>query len=176
MDIVYIIGKQKSDADNFELRCSLRSIAKYGINVDNVFIVGYVPDFVSDKVIGIPFEQPYPGDTCDEKSANIMASVVRATMDPRVGNHFLVSSDDHFYTDYTDFDNYPIHLRKYTWGTGKNRTQLPDTHSDELPEYTKFLVDSCLRLKERNLPTYNFTLHRNMHIWKDVIFVKLLTN
>lgn len=170
MDIVYIIGKQKSDADNFELRCSLRSIAEYGQNIDNVFIVGYIPDFVSDKVVQIPFEQPWPGDTIEEKNSNIAASVLRAVQDPRVGEHFLVSMDDHFYTNYTDFNNYPIHIRKYNWGIGKNKTLLPSAYTDDMPEYTRFLVDCCNILLDRGMPHYNFTLHRNMHVWKDIVY------
>ena len=53
MDIVYIIGKG-SKWNNQELKYSLRSIAKYGINIGKVFIVGYKPNFVSDEVIYIP--------------------------------------------------------------------------------------------------------------------------
>ena len=169
MDIVYIIGKQKSDANNFELRCSLRSIAEYGQNIDNVFIVGHIPEFVSDEVVQIPFEQPWSGDNTYEKSCNIAASVLKACEDPRIGDHFLVSMDDHFYTDYTDFNNYPIHLRKYDWGIGKNRILLPYEHTNDMPEYTLFLADCGKLLRDRDMPHYNFVLHRNMHIWKDVV-------
>ena len=57
MDILYVIGKG-SEWNNNELRFSLRSIAKYGKNIDRVFIVGYKPDFVSDEVTFIPCDDP----------------------------------------------------------------------------------------------------------------------
>jgi hypothetical protein len=173
MDIVYIIGNQKSDADNIELRCSLRSIAKYGKNIDNVFVIGYPPKFLSDKVIKIPFEQPYAGDTIEEKNANIAASVVRAVKDKRISDHFLVSMDDHFYIVPIDFDNYPVHIRKYTWNRGKRKIKLPHTYTDDMPDYARWLVDCRKRLKRRGMPTYMFTLHRNLHVWKEAVLSNL---
>lgn len=171
MDIVYIIGKDKSKCCHLEFKCSLRALEQYGINVGKVFVVGCCPDWVSDEVIKIPFEQPWEGKSCDEKNANILASVLRACEDERVSKHFLVSMDDHMLSDYVDFDEntYPIYIRKYFCGEGYKRTLLPSNHSEDLPEYSNFLVDCCLRLKERNLTTINFILHRNMHIWKDLL-------
>ena len=171
MDIVYIIGKNKSKCGHLEFKCSLRALEQYGVNVGKVFVVGSCPDWLSDEVIKIPYEQPWEGKTCDEKNANIMASVLYAAQDPRVGKHFLVSMDDHMLSDYVDFDEntYPIYTRRYFCGEGYKKTYLPSVHTENMPEYTHFLVDSCLRLKERGLDTINFTLHRNMHIWKDII-------
>ena len=50
MDILYVVGTG-SKWDNNELRYSLRSIDKYGINIDRVFIVGTKPDFCDGKSI-----------------------------------------------------------------------------------------------------------------------------
>ena len=56
MDILYVVGRG-STWNNNELKYSLRSIAKNGINVDRVFIVGYIPDFINrEEVICLPFE------------------------------------------------------------------------------------------------------------------------
>lgn len=181
MDIVYIIGKQKSNVDNFELQCSLRSIAEYGKNIDNVFIIGDIPDFVSDEVIKIPFEQPYPGIIMNEKACNIAASILEAVKDPRIGEHFLVSMDDHFYTNYVDFNNYPIHIRKYSFDTSEHGAFLPYEYTDNMCEYAKFLTDCGKMLRDNNMQYYNFALHRNMHIWKDIVntdieYLKTLIN
>ena len=80
MDILYIIGKNKSLCSNFELKCSLRSIAKYGKNIDRVFVAGYCPEWLSDEVIKIPYEQPYADDniTTHEKHCNIAATILYA--------------------------------------------------------------------------------------------------
>ena len=178
MDIVYIV--KKNEIDNFELRCSLRSIAQYGKGIDNVFVVGDCPEWVSDEVIKIPHVQPYNDNerrlTQDEKSANITSSVLKACLSEQVGDHFLVSMDDHYLTKPVDFNNYPVHLRlyKFFW---KDDTQ----HLTELPDktmgvpYTDFLHRSRIRLKEQGLPWYNFILHCNMHIWKQDILDNFYT-
>lgn len=175
MDIVYIV--KKNGIDNFELRCSLRSIAQYGVGIDNVFVVGDCPDWLSDEVIKIPHVQPYNGKLSqDQKNANIASSVLKACMDKRVGDHFLVSMDDHYLTQSTDFNNYPIHLRKYPYFWGKNSkyfTELPDRSVGVA--YTDFLHRSRMRLKEQGLPHYNFTLHHNLHIWKQDILDNFYT-
>lgn len=44
MDILYIVGKGRSLCDNKELRYSLRSLAKYGKNIDRIFVAGYCPE------------------------------------------------------------------------------------------------------------------------------------
>ena len=42
MDLLYIVGEGVSKCDYFDLRCSLRSLARYGKNIDRVFVAGFV--------------------------------------------------------------------------------------------------------------------------------------
>ena len=55
-DVVYPIG-QGSSWKNNELRFSLRSIEKYGINVGKLFIVGELPDFLLGEDIIYTYRQ-----------------------------------------------------------------------------------------------------------------------
>lgn len=54
MDIIYSIGSG-STWDNNELRYSLRSLDMYGKSYDRVFVVGNIPEFLSDEVIKVPY-------------------------------------------------------------------------------------------------------------------------
>jgi len=56
MDIVYLMGEGYSKCNYNELRYSLRSIDKYGKNVDRVYVIGYCPEWLSDEIIKIPLD------------------------------------------------------------------------------------------------------------------------
>lgn len=145
MDIVYIVGKG-SRWNNQELKYSLRSIAKHGKNINNVCIVGYKPNFVSDKVIHIPCE-----DIGDKKHKRILNKILAAANSGLVSNDFLISSDDHFYIKDVDFDNYPIYYKHEVItinGTG---------------EYFDSLKNTKQFLEANNLTLYQTNPHCNTH-------------
>ena len=52
MDLIYIINKKLSKCDNFELRWSLRSIEQFAKGIDNIYIIGDVPEFVAEVAAG----------------------------------------------------------------------------------------------------------------------------
>lgn len=163
MDILYVVGHGTSWCNNFELRCSLRSIAKFGKNVDRVFVVGYCPDWFSDEVIKIPYDhQLYPAaDEVWKKGANINSQVYYAIDNSDIGEEFLVSHDDHLYIDNVDFNNYPFYARIIE-DSCEIKTQY------EIPTmYRRFLCDSRAFLESKGLPFVNFTLHRNMHLSRE---------
>lgn len=76
--------------DNTELRYSLRSLEKFGPNIERVFIVGVCPAWLKD-VIHIPSDNP--GASRDMR---IMNKVFLACDDKRMGESFLFMNDDHF--------------------------------------------------------------------------------
>lgn len=170
MDILYVIGRG-STWNNNELRYSLRSIAKYGVNVDRVFIVGYIPSFINTKeVICLPFE-----DQMSVKHYNIVNAVDYAVKNSDIGinndGEFLYSSDDHFYIRKTDFNNYPVYWR------GK---MLPSevTPEDKHPLYRRTLVSTREVLEEFGLPYYHLAWHGNTHfnsiLWKTEKFQEIV--
>jgi len=163
MDILYIVGKD-SKCDNMELRWGLRSIDKYGIGVDRVYVCGECPQWLSDEVIKIPCDD-INKDTIHptQKAQNIANKLLYAVDNSDIGSEFLVSMDDHFYTKDVDFNEYPYYV-KYT-----NSPFLPEVKTPKMNEYTKWLVDCKNRLDELGLPTFHFTLHRNMRISRDAI-------
>lgn len=154
MDILYVVGKG-SDWNNNELRYSLRSIAKNGKNIDRVFLVGYKPDFVSDKVIHIPCDNPY---NCAHK--NILHKVIYAIDHSNIDKHFLISSDDHFYMKKTDFAKLPVYERGI----------LPDkvVGRNLWSPYHRSLKDTRWLLESNGLTIYQTNPHCNTHFDVDV--------
>lgn len=163
MDILYIVGKN-SKCNDFELRCSLRSLAKYGRNIRKVYVVGNCPDWLSDEVVKLPCED-YNKETysCIPKAQNIAKKVLYALDNSDIGEDFLISMDDHFYTKPTDFDNYPFYARK-TYGYARI------TASGKCSgEYNQFIRSCGEYLVSIGLSDYNFALHRNMRMSRTAI-------
>lgn len=75
--------------DNEELRYALRSLA---LNMPHraVWLVGFLPSWVSDQVGYIPVEQT------STKWANTRANLIAACTDPDVPDEFILSNDDMF--------------------------------------------------------------------------------
>ena len=167
MDILYLVGDKTTS--NFEdVRMSLRSIDMYGENIDRVFMCGFIPDFVSENVIKIPFEI-LPSKDIFDKARNIYKQIIYAIENSDIGmNHdgeFLVSMDDHYITKPTDFsEKYPFYVKDYI--KRKCRYKLPEVFEPGFGSglYQSFLVKCCEYLKKQKLPFYNFCPHRNMHM------------
>lgn len=158
MDILYVVGKRLSGWDNNELRYSLRSIAKYGKNIRRVYIVGYAPPFVnrdSEEVVILPFADPTP----DNKHYNIMAAIEHAVYNSDIADRFLYSSDDHYYTQPTDFDKYPVYWRG---------CELPTTMPAKPRWYDKTLFSTWEICNAFRLPTHFFAWHGNTHYDKNL--------
>lgn len=154
MDILYVVGTGSQWNDN-ELRYSLRSIAKYGRNIDRVFLVGHNPDFVSDRVHFLPCSDPYA-----RKHKNIMHKVLKAVSKTDIGRHFVISSDDHFYVRETDFENYPVYFRD---------GEIPsEFDASKQNNYYRSLLETRALLKKYGLPTYQTNPHCNTHFRTDL--------
>lgn len=155
MDILYVLGTG-SKWDNNELRYSLRSIEKFGKNVGNVYVIGTNPGFLSDNVIFIDVV-----DYLNSKAKNILNKICIACDATSIGDHFLLSSDDHFYVKETDFDNYPIYCKG----------ELPDKVSpdDESKSYKYSLIDTRELLDKHGYTHYCFNWHGNTHMYKEAV-------
>lgn len=88
-DLVYILGPGSRWNEN-EIRYSLRSMQRHLHMFDKVFIVGKLPDFLTN-VIHIPAE-----DDGNSKEHNICRKIAAACRDDRVSRLFLMCNDDHF--------------------------------------------------------------------------------
>lgn len=88
MDIVYILGTGSKFNDE-EIRYSLRSLKN--LPHKKVFIIGEKPDFISDKVIHIPAEDPYQNK---QRNAFHKLSIACNTRD--ISKDFILMNDDFF--------------------------------------------------------------------------------
>lgn len=171
MDILYLVGNN-TICDFADLRFSLRSLEKYGKNVGKVYMCGYIPSFISDEVIKIPFDI-LPANNLQEKAKNIFRQVIYAVQNSDIGKNddgeFLISMDDHYLLSDVDFKNYPYYLKDYV--KRKYRYMLPEKFEPGFvsPDYQIFLIQCCKTLKELGWTTYNTTLHRNMHANRNVV-------
>lgn len=151
MNILYVVGTGSKWSNN-ELRFSLRSIAKYGQNIDRVFIVGNKPDFVSNEVGYLPCDDPYGA-----KHKNIHYKMRNAIRELPLGDHFLISSDDHFYIQDVDFNNYPVYCKE-----SEIPTRLQKGHL--VTNYWRSLFETRELLMRNRLPIYQTNPHCNTHI------------
>lgn len=145
MDILYIVGTG-SHWYNYELKYSLRSLEKYGKNIDKVAIVGFKPHFLNDKIIHIPCE-----DIGKNKHTRILNKVLTAIKSGQLSDHFLISSDDHFYVKETDFNNLPVYYKK------------EEIVGNDKKEYFKSLLETKEFLEQNGLTTYQTNPHCNTH-------------
>lgn len=166
MDILYLIG-DVSHTNHRELRYSLRSIEKHGINVDRVFVCGYCPDFLSDEVIKITHGKQKSFDNFS-KNRNIYSSILYAVETTDIGikhnGEFLISMDDHFYCMNVDFNRYPFFAKDYL--NRFHRYLLPNMldYTKSSVDYQQILVNTYHMCLNNNLNIINLTLHRNMHM------------
>lgn len=145
MDILYILGTG-SKHNNQELRWALRSIEKYGKNIDRVFVVGSDPGFLSDKVIYIPCE-----DRFKDKHKNMLYKVQYAVLNSDISDVFLVSSDDIFVIKTFDANTLPLYYS----------SKLPELidRSIKKDSYIYQLYNTRNFLVTHRLSTYKFAVH-----------------
>lgn len=167
MDILYFLKEGASKCDDFELRCSLRSIEKYGRNVGKVYIVGHCPDWLSDEVIKIP----YMVDPKKKKHKNLHSQLLYAIRNSDIGvrdnGEFLVSMDDHFYCRLVDFDNYPYYVKGediLQWKEEAENKVRGLANPRSIEWYENIMISTHNLCKRYNLPTHMSTIHRNMHM------------
>lgn len=149
MDILYVIGQTKTD----ELRYSLRSIEKNGINVGRIYIAGYCPSYIRKDMVTF-IEQP--NVLAGYKHNNILNCIRQAVLMSNISTEFLLSSDDHFYVRPTDFNSYPYFCKGTLQETIENQ-------SDKTANYSRSIQHTLSFLKSKRLPTYNFSFHGNTH-------------
>ena len=103
-DVLYVV---KGDSE--ELRYSLRSLARHGMNVGRVVVAGTdLPRWLSDNVVRVDVPSPF-----DRKQKNIMLAVLEAMRRRVMDRPFLYSSDDHYLFDAADLDAFPWFVRPY---------------------------------------------------------------
>lgn len=142
MDVLYYIGGG-SMRHNIELRLSLRSLEKYGKNIDRVFIVGNKPEFIKNvEYIWVEDKYQWWRNAFEKTKAAIKAGI---------SDDFLLMNDDFFMLEEFDALNYPFY----------HRGELPK-EADR--EYTKILVSTRKILEKEGYKTKHFGVHCPMRI------------
>ena len=150
MDVVYIIGTG-SKWDNNELRYSLRSIAKFGGNLGEVYIVGdRLPPFIDPSTVRYLHVRDI---TTNKPALNVYYKLCRL-FDQTDIKRFLLSSDDHFLIRPVDLEKWPLFYkgkempRETTKGVGDKR-------------YTKTMADTRAFMERQNLDLRYWEGHIN---------------
>lgn len=136
MDVLYYIG-EGSMRHNIELLFSLRSIEKYGKNIDRVFIVGNKPEFLQNvEYIWVEDKYQWWRNAFEKTKAAIKAGISK---------DFLLMNDDFFMLGNFDAAKYPYY------------------HQGEMPEgdsvYQKVIGNTKKVLKEMGATTYYYGVH-----------------
>lgn len=162
MDLIYLVNKNKSYCNEYELRWSLRSIEKYAKGVDRIFVAGVLPDFLNpDEVILVPVEQKEVHNH-HEKHIQLDNTLKYVLDNYDISDEFLLSMDDHYLLKEVDYNNYQNGVKHYKY--------LWDYFNDDANPYHNFIAHTARLLKNLNLPINAFILHKNFKLNKNIIY------
>ena len=151
-----------SKCDWFDLRCSLRSVARSGRKVDKVWVAGDCPDWLSDEITKLPFKQPVSNPkNFKDKHRNLQETLRYISTQEEIPEEFIVGFSDVFLTKPVDFSSYPYYAK-----VTKNGLDLPASGGDD---YSRSLRSTRAFLEEKELPIRYTTFHRFMRINKQSI-------
>ncbi len=147
MDICYFLGSE-SQADDWELRYSLRSWRAHFPAMGTIHIVGHLPAWlrIGAGVVHHPFPDPYRGN----KDANLIQKTVYLASLPEVSDPFILCSDDQML------------LRNASmW------EMFPPSHNGEIKRFKKIpghswwdrLHRTGATLRRKGLTDYHFDTH-----------------
>lgn len=157
MDVVYSVGPEDGTG-YFNLKMSLRSVARYAKHVGKVIIAGYRPNWLSDAAV---FYQS-PGDRRIPKQLNILNTILSVIDAGLVEGEFLYSSDDHFLTRKVDFDAYPYYFKKDKLPTFEDAVQKFGIL--KWKGYQRSLTDTRSLLERNGYGVTMFCGHVNTHM------------
>jgi len=157
MDIVYI--NTKTPFKNQELKYSLRSLEALVSGYDKVYLIGYKPEFISDRVKHVNYD-----DRFNNKATNIMMKVLTASEIPELSDDFMLLNDDYFFVNKVDAPTYP-----YYW-----KCDLQKTIQIQKNEYQQHVIPTFKELLDRGLPTKNFDTHKPI-IYNKTLFQEVVS-
>ena len=136
MDVLYYVGGG-SMRHNIELRFSLRSLEKYGKNINRVFVVGNKPDFLQNvEYIWVDDKYQWWRNAFEKTKAAIKGGISK---------DFLLMNDDFFMLASFDATKYPYY----------NRGEMPTDGT----EYQKVIANTRKILEREGKSTYHYGVH-----------------
>ena len=137
MDVLYYIGGG-SMRNNIELRFSLRSLEKFGKNIDRVFIVGNKPHFLTNV-------EYFWVEDKDQWWKNAFIKT-KTAIEKGISKDFLLMNDDFFMLAEFDAETYPFY----------HRGAIPE---DNGREYQKVITNTKKVLEKENATTNHYGVH-----------------
>lgn len=137
MDVLYYIGNG-SMRHNIELRFSLRSLEKFGKNIDRVFIIGNKPEFIKNV-------EYYWVEDKNEWWKNAFIKT-KTAIEKGITEDFLLMNDDFFMLADFDAETYPFY----------HRGEIPD---DNGRDYQKVIANTKRILQSENATTKHYGVH-----------------
>lgn len=149
IDVLYIVGTG-SLFNDAELKYSLRSLDKHGLNIDRVIISGHCPGFVDkSKVIHVE---------CDDISTPAINHwwKTKQAFDITDAKKVVCMYDDIFFCKDVDLENYPYYRRN---------EELPE--NDRVSKWGHVQYIAGQWLKRHNYTAHHYGLHLPMIYEKD---------
>jgi hypothetical protein len=144
VDVAWMLGSG-SEADDWELRMSLRSFRRHYHADAQLWIIGHIPDWIDrSQVRCVPWPDPYSRN----KDANLLAKAARLAMEPELSDPFILCSDDHLLVR----DSRPEDFRH--WHTGEIGAGKPGEES-----WAARLTNTGRVLRAAGLPARAFEGH-----------------
>lgn len=172
ISLVYVI-RDDTDSSAWELKFSLRSVAKNLSGIANACIVtNALPPFVNPETVSLI--QETDGERL--KDANICRKILAACNDGRVTDDFLFINDDHFILKPVDAREIP----PYNKGRLMEKYNLWTSYSRLLEKTHKFLRAASLDITHFDIHTpiiYNKAKFQQMaqfFKWKQGVVIKSL--
>lgn len=149
IDVVYFTI-MKSMNKHFDFRYSLRSIDTNLKNINNVYVIGHLPDWCTE-VYYLALDDPHKKN----KDANIIEKMIYCCTKLDLTYPFLFINDDHFISRKVQADEFPFYHKGIIKPTSPNTI------------YNKRLSNTKNMLLERNRPVFNYDVHTPILIYKD---------
>ena len=130
-DILYVIGPDEQTHNNLPLRYSLRALDKYAEGVGNLYVVGYIPKWLTGPMRHLEVQNIGFG-----KHWNILNCICEAVQMFGIDHDFLYSSDDHFLLKPCNMDEWP----RFEKGTLYTTTEYERKHGKQPGKYQKSII------------------------------------
>jgi hypothetical protein len=107
MDLLYVIGPDRTGSGNRDLRWSLRSVARHATGVSRVLVAGYPPDWLAEEVVRLPVPNVWPKGKLRNQGVALLAAIDAGEL----RGEFAWTDDDVILSAPLDLDALPFFCR-----------------------------------------------------------------
>jgi len=162
-DFVYILGDGSRNED-FEIKYSLMSVARFVSNVRRIYVVGDIPRRTSD----VEFSHLQAQDLTGDKSANVRAKLQKFCSHKSALNDFVLMNDDFFFCR-------PVDADKITPTASGTLEMHIASRAGQNTRYSGALKQTLETLREMGYKTRDYETHVPLPMSRDR-FLRLIEN